>query len=83
MVGGGGFAAASYRLSLLALLADGGEGGPADGPVGQFMRLPLQIEFTDQLVDVNEDEIARMTAGEIRPAQGNARPADAPSATET
>ena len=83
MVSGGGFAAASYRLSLLALLADGGEGGPADGPVGQFMRLPLQIEFTDQLVDVDEDEIARMTAGEIRPAQGSARPADAPSATET
>ena len=66
LVAGGGFPAASYRLSLLALLADGGgEGGatPADGPIGDFMRLPLEVRFEAATVKVNEDEIATMSAG--------------------
>lgn len=67
MVAGGGFAPASYRLSLLALLADGEDASPSEGPIGGFMRLPLQVAFTDQLIEVFDDEIARMTVGEVRP----------------
>ena len=71
MIAGGGFAPASYRLSLLALLADGAEtapeGGPEDGPVSSFMRLPVEVEFGDTLTTVGEDEIGAMTLGEVRP----------------
>ena len=66
LVAGGGFPAASYRLSLLALLADGGgEGGatPADGPIGEFMRLPLDVLFEAGTVKLGEDEIAAISAG--------------------
>ncbi|WP_374261611.1 hypothetical protein [Zoogloea sp.] len=63
MVAGGGFPSASYRLSLLALLADGGDGGPTDGPIGEFMRLPLDVLFDAATEAVGEDEIARMSAG--------------------
>ncbi|HMW53484.1 MAG TPA: hypothetical protein PLD90_09095 [Rhodocyclaceae bacterium] len=65
-VAGGGFPAASYRLSLLALLADGGDSdtaSPADGPIGDFMRLPVDIRFELATEPVNEDEIATMSAG--------------------
>jgi len=67
VIAGGGFAPASYRLSLLALLADGAEAGPEDGPVGSFMRLPIEVAFSDTLTAVGEDEIAAMTLGEVRP----------------
>ena len=63
----GGFAPASYRLSLLALLADAGAEGesnaPADGPIGDFMRLPLDVHFDAATVAVGSDEIAAMSAG--------------------
>ncbi len=67
IVAGGGFAPASYRLSLLALLADGDDAGPADGPVGAFMRLPLEVLFGDALVPVGEDEIAAISEGHVAP----------------
>ncbi|MFU2488821.1 hypothetical protein [Thauera sp. WH-1] len=67
VVAGGGFAPASYRLSLLALLADGAEAGPEDGPVGSLMRLPVEVDFGDSLTPVGADEIAAMTLGEVRP----------------
>lgn len=67
IVAGGGFAPASYRLSLLALLADGTAAGPEEGPVGAFMRLPVDVEFGDTLTPVGDDEIAAMTLGEVRP----------------
>ena len=70
VVAGGGFAPASYRLSLLALLADGAEAGPEDGPVGSFMRLPVDVEFGEALTPVGEDEIAAITIGEVRPRPG-------------
>ena len=69
LIGGGGFAHAAYRLSLLALLADGRSASPADGPVGQFMQLPLDVEFDAALIAVGSDEIARMSAGHVTPAQ--------------
>lgn len=65
IVAGGGFAPASYRMSLLALLADGESAGPADGPVGAFMRLPLDVLFGDALVTVNEDEIGLISEGSV------------------
>lgn len=67
VVAGGGFAAASYRLSLLAMLADGSQSAPDQGPIGRFMRLPLEVDFGDGLVVVEQDEIARISSGEIRP----------------
>lgn len=67
VIAGGGFGPASYRLSLLALLADGGDASPEDGPIGTFMRLPLDVVFDDTLTPVGEDEIAAMTVGEVRP----------------
>jgi hypothetical protein len=66
VVSGGGFHHAAYRLSLLAMLADT-QGGTMDGPVGQFMQLPMDVHFDDTLVDVGSDEIARMSRGEVRP----------------
>lgn len=78
VVSGGGFAPAAYRLSLLALLADGESAGPADGPVGDFMRLPVDVQFGDRLVRVDEDEIAAISEGTITP-----RGTVAPAALET
>lgn len=67
LVSGGGFPAASYRLSLLALLADAGAEGesnaPADGPIGEFMRLPLDVRFDATTLAVGSDEIAAISAG--------------------
>ncbi|MBS0511608.1 MAG: hypothetical protein JSR42_10585 [Proteobacteria bacterium] len=84
VVAGGGFALASYRLSLLALLADGEDASPASGPVADFMRLPLDVRFGDTLVPVGEDEIAAINAGDVsrrvsRPASDrDPRTPDAP-----
>ena len=76
VVAGGGFALASYRLSLLALLADGADASPASGPVAEFMRLPLDVRFGDTLVPVGEDEIAAINAGDVSPRAP--RPPNAP-----
>jgi hypothetical protein len=79
IVAGGGFAPAAYRLSLLALLADGASAGPADGPVGAFMRLPLDVLFGDTLVPVGQDEIAAISAGSVAPRAVRAAAARAPT----
>ncbi len=80
VVAGGGFALASYRLSLLALLADGADASPASGPVAEFMRLPLDVRFDDALVPVGEDEIAAINAGDVsrRVSDRDPRTPDAP-----
>jgi hypothetical protein len=67
IVSGGGFAPAAYRLSLLALLADGESAGPAGGPIGEFMRLPVDVRFGDTLIAVGEDEIAAISEGLVAP----------------
>jgi len=82
VIAGGGFGPASYRLSLLALLADGEDASPEEGPVGDFMRLPLDVVFNDTLTPVGEDEIAAMTLGEVRP-RGAASPVPATDAVDT
>ena len=76
VVAGGGFAPAAYRLSLLALLADGEPAGSAEGPVGDFMRLAVDVAFGDALVPVDEDEIAAMSDGRVAPRLP--RPAPSP-----
>ncbi len=66
-VAGGGFGAASYRLSLLALLADGSAAGPAEGPIGAFMQVPLAVEFETGLEPVGHDEIEAISRGRVTP----------------
>jgi len=82
VVAGGGFAPAAYRLSLLALLADGEHdhayAGPTAGPVGEFMRLPLDVLFGDTLETIDADEIALISTGRVAP-RGRAPAADDPS----
>ncbi|KAI5914884.1 hypothetical protein [Thauera sp. 2A1] len=80
VVAGGGFALASYRLSLLALLADGADASPASGPIAEFMHLPLDVRFDDTLVPVGEDEIAAINAGDVsrRVSARDPRTPDAP-----
>ncbi|MCL2658477.1 MAG: hypothetical protein FWD62_13900 [Betaproteobacteria bacterium] len=63
LVLGGGFAPASYRLSLLSLL--GGVEAQAEGPVADFTQMPYDLVLEDQLVAVHEDEVAQMSAGHI------------------
>ena len=36
---------------------------PADGPIGEFMRLPLDVQFDAATVQVGADEIQAMSAG--------------------
>lgn len=72
IVAGGGFAPAAYRLSLLALLADGETAGPASGPVGDFMRLAVDVTFGDRLVPVEEDGIAAISDGHVAPRTSQA-----------
>lgn len=67
IVAGGGFAPAAYRLSLLALLADGDQAGAPDGPIGDFMRLPLDVLFGDVLETIDDDEIALISTGHVAP----------------
>ncbi len=67
VVAGGGFAPAAYRLSMLALLADGDDGSPADGPVGDFMSLPFNVVFGDTLERIDNDEIAEISTGSVAP----------------
>ena len=66
-VAGSGFGAASYRLSLLALLADGSEAGPAEGPIGTFMKLPVRVTFDSGLLAVGCDEIEAISRGLVQP----------------
>lgn len=80
IVAGGGFAPAAYRLSLLALLADSETAVPPKGPVGDFMRVAVDVVFGDRLVPVDEDGIATISDGRVtpRPPRANAPAAAAP-----
>lgn len=63
LIGGGGFAPASYRFSLLTLL--GNEEAQAAGSVAEFTQMPYDLVLENRLVELNEDEISWMSAGEI------------------
>ena len=60
---GGGFGPASYRLSLLSLL--GNEEAQAEGPVADLTQMPYDLLLEDYLVEVMEDEISHMSAGNV------------------
>ncbi len=66
LVGGGGFAAASYRFSLLALLAE----SPAarmEGPIGDWMAQPFDVVFeTHQVPVIDQEDLAAISAGYVQ-----------------
>lgn len=61
-----GFAIASYRASLLALLGDPAE-SQLQGPTATIARLPLAFQPEDRLLRLNDGEIAAMSAGTLNP----------------
>lgn len=63
LVLGGGFGPASYRLSLLSLL--GNEEAGAAGPVADLTQMPYDLQLEDYLVEIMEDEISHMSAGNV------------------
>ncbi|WP_018606450.1 hypothetical protein [Uliginosibacterium gangwonense] len=63
LVLGGGFGPASYRLSLLSLL--GNEEAQAEGPVANLTQMPYDLLLEDYLVEVMEDEISHISAGNV------------------
>lgn len=63
LVVGGGFGPASYRLSLLSLL--GNEEAQADGPVAELTQMPYDLLLEDHLVEVMEDEVSHISAGNV------------------
>ena len=74
IVPGGSFAQASYRMSLLALLRDADADGmreAGEGPIADFLRMPVDVRFSEQLQPVEDDNVAAITVGEVVP-----RPAD-------
>ncbi|MFN3543562.1 MAG: hypothetical protein ACK4UX_01745 [Thiobacillus sp.] len=62
---GGGFAAASYRLSLLALLGETNI-GPELAPLAD---LPVRLEWGDALETVGRGEVAQISAGRLFPKE--------------
>lgn len=73
IIPGSGFAQASYRLSLLALLRDADAGHDAeagDGPVADFLRLALDVRFTEDMQQLDDEDIAAITVGDVTPRAG-------------
>lgn len=65
-VSGGEWRDAAYRLSLLAFLGDPETQGLTDA-VGAFAALPLRLDISDVLEEVNRHGIARMSKGQLTP----------------
>jgi hypothetical protein len=84
LITGGGFGPASYRLSLLSLL--GNEEAQAEGPVADLTQMPYDLMLEDSLVEVMEDEVSYMSAGNVvrrdTSAQGGSKAGTEPHATE-
>ncbi|HEY9192535.1 MAG TPA: hypothetical protein VIO81_06640 [Methyloversatilis sp.] len=73
IVPGGGFAQASYRMSLLALLRDSDADGvreAGEGPVADFLRMAVDVRFTEDIQPVDDDDVAAITVGEVMPRTG-------------
>lgn len=67
---GGGFAAASYRLSLLAFVNEQN----VDPELAPLAALPLKVQWDEShagLVSVNRNEVAAMSPGSLVPIQEN------------
>lgn len=62
---GGSFGAASYRLSLLALLGEANI-GPELAPLAE---LPVTLEWDDALQAVGRGEVAQISAGRLLPQE--------------
>jgi hypothetical protein len=65
---GGSFGAASYRLSLLALLGETNI-GPELAPLAE---LPVTLEWADSLEAVGRGEVARISTGRLHPKEPQA-----------
>ncbi len=65
---GGSFGAASYRLSLLALLGETSI-GPELAPLAD---LPVTLEWADSLEAVGRGEVARISTGRLHPKEPQA-----------
>jgi hypothetical protein len=76
---GGHFGAASYRLSLLALLGETNI-GPELAPLAG---LPLTLEWRDDMETVGRGEVARISAGRLLPAALASYAADDPALHDT
>jgi hypothetical protein len=55
-----GFALASYRASLLPLLGDASEAS-LQGATAELARLPIRFETSDQMVELDDPEVAAMS----------------------
>ena len=55
-----GFAVASYRASLLPLLGDASEAS-LQGATAELARLPIRFEPTDEMVQLDDPEVAAMS----------------------
>jgi hypothetical protein len=64
---GGGFSAASYRLSLLSLLGEQN----VDPELAQLAYLPISLHWEDghQMSVIGRDEVAAISAGTLTPIQ--------------
>lgn len=70
LVPGGSFAQASYRMSLLALLRDSDADGmreAGEGPIADFLRMPVDVRFSEQIQPVDDADVAAITVGEVVP----------------
>jgi hypothetical protein len=74
VVPGGSFAQASYRMSLLALLRDSDADGmreAGEGPIADFLRMPVDVRFSEDIQPVDDDNVAAITVGEVTPRMAN------------
>jgi hypothetical protein len=74
LVPGGSFAQASYRMSLLALLRDSDADGmreAGEGPIADFLRMPVDVRFSEDIQPVDDDDVAAITVGEVAPRMAN------------
>ena len=74
VVPGGSFAQASYRMSLLALLRDSDADGmreAGEGPIADFLRMPVDVRFSEDIQPVDDENVAAITVGEVAPRMTN------------
>ncbi|WP_374334943.1 hypothetical protein [Methyloversatilis sp.] len=74
IVPGGSFAQASYRMSLLALLREADTDGmreAGEGPIADFLRMEVDVRFSEDIQPVADEDVAAITAGEVAPRMTN------------
>ena len=68
-----GFALASYRASLLPLLGDASEAS-LQGATAELARLPIRFETSDQMVQLDDPEVAAMSFATLSLEPDNGTP---------